>query len=361
VQARRQPGSAFKPFIYSAALENGFTPASVVLDAPVVFDDEASEDTWRPENSSGAFHGPTRLREALVKSRNLVSVRLMRAMGIGTTIDYLTSHFGFAPEILPRDLTLALGTLQLAPVEVAAGFATFANGGFRVQPYLVQRIETADGTTVHTATPRVVCSGCAPESASSPPYSLALLDFQSPSLLREADALRGGPPLADATHAAPRAISAQNAWLLTDMMKDVVLRGTARRARALDRNDLAGKTGTTNDQHDAWFSGFNANLVATAWVGFDQAAPLGAGEEGGRTALPIWVHFMREALRGTPEARMRMPDGLVTARISPLTGKLAGADDDNAIFETFMEGRLPEAADPFERERDKGRKDDPLF
>jgi penicillin-binding protein 1A len=334
-----------------------------VLDAPVVFDDDANEDSWRPENSSGEFHGPTRLREALVKSRNLVSVRLMRAMGVETTIDYLTSHFGFAPEVLPRDLTLALGTLQLAPVEVAASYAAFANGGFRVQPYLVERIETADGTVVHAFSPAVVCAQCTLEEGKLPPENpLATLDFASPNFVQAADALRGGLLSTDTKHIAPRAINAQNAWLLTDMMKDVITRGTARRARDLGRNDLAGKTGTTNDQHDAWFSGFNANLVATAWVGFDQAATLGAGEEGGRTALPVWVHFMREALRGMPEARVRLPEGLVTVRISPATGKLAGADDIDAIFETFMEGRLPEAQDPFERgDREKARKDDPLF
>lgn len=357
VQARRQPGSAFKPFIYSAALENGFTPASVVLDAPVVFDDAANEDNWRPENYSGQFYGPTRLREALVKSRNLVSVRLMRAMGIDNTMDYLTSHFGFAPEMLPRDLTLALGSLQLTPVELATQFATFANGGFRVQSYLIDRIEDADGRAVYQAQPAVVCANCEP-AENTPGNGLAMLpDPHSAGFLEAADAIRDSRAMNPA-HIAPRAISAQNAWLLTDMMRDVILRGTARRARALGRNDLAGKTGTTNDQHDAWFCGFNANLVATAWVGLDQAATLGPGEEGGRTALPVWVHFMREALRGMPESRQRMPDGLVTVRISPLTGKLASADDPTAIFETFMEGHLPEAPDPLEREK---KKDDPLF
>lgn len=364
VQARRQPGSAFKPFIYSAALENGFTPASVVLDAPVVFDNEASEDNWRPENYSGQFYGPTRLREALVKSRNLVSVRVMRTMGIANTVNYLTSHFGFPADILPRDLTLALGSLQLAPTEVAAGFAVFANGGFRVQPYLIQRIENSDGEVVYAAQPRLVCRQCETTAlAGVRDFTTLLPPAHDPAFLAAADALRGDPPAFNEAQIAPRAISPQNAWLISDMMHDVVRRGTARRAMALGRSDLAGKTGTTNDQHDAWFSGFNANLVATVWVGYDQSASLGPGEEGGRTALPIWVNFMREALRDTPMALPAVPDGLVTARISPVTGKLAGADDPDAIFETFMAGHLPPAQDPFERdpEREKTRKDDPLF
>lgn len=362
VQAKRQPGSAFKPFIYSAALENGFTPASVVLDAPVVFDDASSEDNWRPENSTGDFHGPTRLREALFKSRNLVSVRVMRTMGIAQTVDYLNTHFGFPTEILPRDLTLALGSLQLAPVEVATGYATFANGGYRVQSYLIERIEDSSGKAVYSANPAIVCSACEETANTGPEGLLGLLPRSTDAtFLNAADAMRIGASLPE-KQIAPRAISAQNAWIMTDMMSDVVRRGTAQRAKVLNRNDLAGKTGTTNDQHDAWFCGFNANIVAAAWVGFDQAATLGSGEEGGRTALPIWIHFMREALRGTPEARLSAPSGLVTVKIDPLTGKLAHADDPNAIFETFIEGHMPEAPDPFDRNADrKTKKDDPLF
>ncbi len=363
IQARRQPGSAFKPFIYSAALENGFTPASVVLDAPVVFEDDATEDTWRPENATGQFYGPTRLREALVRSRNLVSVRLMRAMGTGYTMNYLT-RFGFERADLPDDLTLALGSLQLTPAELAAGFATFANGGFRVQPYYLERIQDAAGQTVFESHPQVVCSDC----------ELLGIGEQFPepgggdadAMISAVDAVRGGRGFLPATQVAPRAISQQNAYLLADMMGDVIHRGTARRAQSLNRNDIAGKTGTTNDHHDAWFCGFNGRLVATVWVGFDQEASLGAGEEGGRTAVPIWVHFMREALRGTSEAHVPAPDGLVTVKISPDTGLLASADDPSAVFETFIEGRLPETGDPFgrgpEASRDRSQDtDEPLF
>ncbi|HKE45874.1 MAG TPA: penicillin-binding protein 1A [Steroidobacteraceae bacterium] len=357
-QARRQPGSAFKPFIYSAALENGFTPSSIVMDAPVVFEDEAAEDTWRPENSTGEFYGPTRLREALVRSRNLVSVRLMRAMGIPYTMNYL-QRFGFERADLPDDLTLALGSLQLTPAELAAGFATFANGGFHVRPYYLERIEDASGKVLFQAKPVIACADCDADAT-----ALRIPQGGSASALEAADAVRGGRGHLPTAQVAQRSISAQNAYLITDMMRDVIKRGTGRRAAALGRDDLAGKTGTTNDHHDAWFCGFNPRLVAAVWVGFDQEASLGAGEEGGRTAVPVWVHFMRQALRDTPEIRMPAPDGLVTVKISPQTGLLASADDPNAIFETFMEGHLPENSDPFARGQQASREqttEEPLF
>jgi penicillin-binding protein 1A len=362
IQARRQPGSAFKPFVYSAALENGFTPASVVLDAPVVFDDDAAEDTWRPENATGQFYGPTRLREALVRSRNLVSVRLMRAMGTAYTMDYLT-RFGFERADLPDDLTLALGSLQLTPAELAAGFATFANGGYRVQPYYLERIEDAAGERVFASKAKFVCSDCDPEGGA--PRLPEMRGGDADALISAYDAVRGGRGYLPTDQVAPRAITQQNAYLLADMMADVIRRGTARRALVLKRTDLAGKTGTSNDHHDAWFCGFNGRLVAAAWVGFDQEASLGAGEEGGRTAVPIWIHFMREALRGTGEVPVPAPEGLVTVKISPATGLLASADDPGAVFETFIEGHLPESADPFagtDGSRDRSTDtDEPLF
>ena len=363
IQARRQPGSAFKPFVYSAALENGFTPASVVLDAPVVFEDDATEDTWRPENATGQFYGPTRLREALVRSRNLVSVRLMRAMGTAYTMDYLT-RFGFERADLPGDLTLALGSLQLTPAELAAGFATFANGGFRVQPYYLERIEDATGKTVFESHPKMVCGDCEVEGVGARLPDVRGRDTEA--LISAFDAVRGGRGYLPVNQVAPRAITQQNAYLLADMMGDVIRRGTAKRALVLKRNDIAGKTGTSNDHHDAWFCGFNGRLVAAAWVGFDQEASLGAGEEGGRTAVPIWVHFMREALRGTSEAPVPAPEGLVTVKISPATGLLASADDPGAVFETFIEGHLPESGDPFASGTDANRdrspdNDEPLF
>jgi penicillin-binding protein 1A len=353
VQARRQPGSAFKPFIYSAALENGFTPASVILDAPVVMEDTSMENTWRPENVTGKFYGPTRLREALVRSRNLVSVRLMRAMGTRYTVDYV-SRFGFDKAALPENLTLALGSLQVSPLQLASGFSVFANGGYRIRPYFIQSIEDGKGNVLLSAAPLIVCEECAD---AHPDYSLSS-DDHAPA---------GRLATVPAASQAPLVIRPENTWLMTNMMSDVIRRGTARRALALGREDIAGKTGTTNDHHDAWFGGFTPNLVATVWVGFDDERSLGAAEEGGRTAVPIWTYFMLQALQGVPEQRRPMPNGLVSVRISPTTGELAGSDDQNAIFETFIEGHLPQLGEASQDKSnpqapDKDNKDDePLF
>jgi penicillin-binding protein 1A len=340
-QARRQPGSGFKPFLYSGALENGFTPASVLLDAPIVMEGDGMETAWRPENSTGDFHGPMRLREALVRSRNLVSIRLLRALGTQYSIDYI-SKFGFDRASLPTNLTLALGTVQVTPLELAAGYAVFANGGFRVQPYFIDRIENAAGQVVWRAAPRIACEEC------TQPVSLADLtpNADAATALRSADSLRGGAGYLPPARLAERVISAQNDYLMTDMMMDVIKRGTGRRALALGRADLAGKTGTTNEAKDTWFNGFTRDLVVTVWVGFDQERPLGESEEGAKTALPIWMHFMREALRGVPERHRPMPDGLIQLRISPDTGMLASGENRDAISETFMVDRLPTGGTP---------------
>ena len=331
-QARRLPGSGFKPFLYSAALENGFTPASVLQDAPIVLDGSGSEEAWRPENSTREFGGPTRLREALVRSRNLVSIRILKDLGIGPAIDYM-ARFGFDARAMPHDLTLALGTLQATPLDVAAGYAVFANGGYRVGPYFIDRIEEASGQVVWRAAPRMVCAQCDEGEVQSP----------GAEALRVSDPARGEPAPLPAAEAAPRVISAQNAYLMADMMSDVIKRGTGRRALVLGRSDIAGKTGTTNEARDTWFNGFTRNLVATVWVGFDQERPLGESEEGARTALPIWIQFMREALRGVPEQRRTMPDGLVTLRISPETGTLVSAENPDGVPEIFMANHLPDS------------------
>ena len=333
-QARRLPGSGFKPFLYSAALENGFTPASVLLDAPIVMEDV--ESSWRPKNDGGQFNGPTRLREALYRSRNLVSIRLLRTMGTGPAIDYI-SRFGFEKRDLPDNLTLALGTVQATPLQIATAYSTFANGGFRVQSHYIERIENAAGEVVYQATPKVACELCE--------QNVTLANYVGGSTKEEkiaaADALRGGRGSLPPEQLAERVITPQNAWLMTDMMMDVIKRGTGRRALALGRTDIAGKTGTTNDAKDTWFNGFTPTLVATVWVGFDQERSLGESEQGSATALPIWIQFMREALKGVPELRRPMPDGLVTLRISPDTGMLASGDNPDAILETFMTDRLP--------------------
>ena len=359
-QARRQPGSAFKPFIYAAAFDKGFTPASVILDAPVVLDQADTDEVWRPSNSTNKFYGPTRLREALVRSRNLVSVRLMREIGGTYTWDYVT-RFGFDKSQMPNDLTLALGTAELSPLQVATGYATFANGGFRVTAYTVDRVEDSTGKILMQANPAEACFECsraektaAAEGAAPGASTSASTSASTPAAAGAGRVARDralqldsgewdGKSLSPSKARAPQVIRPQVAYLLSDMMADVIRRGTGTRARALSRDDVAGKTGTTNDHHDAWFAGFNGNLVATVWVGFDQDRSLGDGEEGGRVAVPPWVYFMREALAGSPRRFVPLPDGLVTVRIAPDTGLLASADNPNAIMEKFIEGNLPKA------------------
>jgi penicillin-binding protein 1A len=367
VQAKRQPGSSFKPFLYSAALDRGFTAASVINDAPWVSDDPTLESTWRPQNDSREFRGPMRLREALVRSRNLVSIRVMHAIGPAYATKYI-ERFGFPENSLPRNLTLALGTAQVSPVEMAGAYSVFANGGYKVDPYFIQRIDGADGKPVFEAQPRFVCEVCVeppkPEliaGEGTPP------EAATPRVVPTDESRWGGISYFDAKAAAPQVISPQNDYVMTDMMADVVRRGTAARAMQLKRSDLAGKTGTTNDGRDAWFCGFNSRLVGTAWVGFDQERPLGRTEQGSRTALPIWIYFMGEALQGTPEQRRPAPPGLVNMRISASTGMAARPNDSDAMFETFIEGHLPPVAEGSEDSTGDGTpaqepsSDEPLF
>lgn len=326
IQAMRQPGSNFKPFLYSAALDHGFTAASFINDAPIVYDAPGLENAWRPENYTRNYNGPTRLREALANSRNLVSIRLMKAIGIDAVIDHV-SRFGFSSDRLPRNLSLALGTGTATPLQLATGYAAFSNGGFRIEPYFIKRIEAGDGQVVMEAAPLVACNECSTAPvADEEPADLAALIAQR----------QEAPP-----RAAPRAIDEQNAWIMYSMLKDVITRGTGRRAIELGRSDLAGKTGTTNEQKDAWFSGFNGRIVTTTWIGFDQSEPLGKPETGARAALPIWIDYMRTVLKDTPAAEMERPAGLVTIRIDPTTGLLASAGNTRAIFETFRESDVP--------------------
>ncbi|WP_275098185.1 penicillin-binding protein 1A [Sedimenticola hydrogenitrophicus] len=308
-QAMRQPGSGFKAIIYSAALEAGFTAASLINDAPVVFDDPSLEAAWRPENYSGKFFGPTRLRYALTKSRNLVSIRLLRSMGIAHALEH-AKKFGFNPANLPHNLSLALGSGAVTPLQMASAYAILANGGFRIEPYFITRIERDNGELIFQATPVTVCEGCT-------------------------EASNNNLPLAE------RVISPQNHYLMNSMMRDVISQGTAVKARSLGRTDLAGKTGTTNDQRDAWFNGFNRSLVAITWVGFDSSKPLGRGEVGGRAALPAWIEFMGSALKDIPEQPLKVPTGMVTVRIDPQTGKRASVDQSDAIFEVFRSENAP--------------------
>ncbi len=339
-QARRLPGSGFKPFLYSAALEHGFTPASVILDAPIVLDGSGGEDSWRPENVEREFGGPTRMREALVHSRNLVSIRILKEIGIQAAIDYVP-RFGFDPKTLPHDLTMALGTMEVTPLDLAAAYAVFANGGYRVQPYFIERIEDGAGQVVWKAVPRRVC----PQCEESQTAAAGVPAEPGAQAVRVADTTHGEPAPLPPAEVAPRVISAQNAYVMDDMMADVIKRGTGVRARSLGRGDIAGKTGTTNEAKDTWFNGFTPYLVATVWVGFDQERPLGEAEEGAHTALPIWINFMGEALKGVTEEHRVMPDGIVTLRISPETGTLVSAENPNGVPEIFMAEHLPSGQD----------------
>jgi len=321
-QAKRQPGSGFKAFIYSAALEQGFTAASLINDAPVVFDDPGLEAAWRPENYSGRFFGPTRLRYALTQSRNLVSIRLLRKMGIKRTLDYIT-RFGFDKNELPRDLSLALGSGAVTPLQMAEGYAVLANGGYHVHPYFIDHIEDGQNNVVFETYPTQICD-----------------EQTTPEQPADDEQPFGEEDLAQ-THCAARVIDEQISYLMNSMMRDVIQYGTAKLARSLNRKDLAGKTGTTNDQRDAWFNGFNRKLVGITWVGFDDSSPLGRGEVGGRAALPAWIDYMRVALDGVEESLPEQPPGMVTMKIDVDTGKPVTTGQKNAIFEVFREAYAP--------------------
>jgi len=316
--ARRQLGSNIKPFIYSAALEQGLTPSSRVSGAPIVVD-SGEEGVWRPENYSKKFFGPTRLRYALTKSRNLVSIRLLRSMGIPHTLKF-AERFGFNAKALPSNLSLALGSAAVTPLQMASAYTVLANGGYRVETYLIEKIEDNQHNPLYMANPPRVCKTCNSR--------------KTEDVVSQDDA-------ESATNIAPRVISPQIHYLMNSMMRDVIRRGTATKARVLGRNDLSGKTGTTNDQKDAWFNGFNRSHVAISWVGFDSAKPLGRGEVGGRAALPAWIAYMKEALKEVAEIPLVMPPGIITVRIDPATGKRARADQKGTIFEVFRTENAP--------------------
>lgn len=348
VQSRRQPGSSFKPFLYSGALEHGFTPASILNDAPIVFEDERLERTWKPQNYGEKFFGPTRLREALVNSRNLVSIRLLRNIGVPFAREYI-SRFGFDSAELPANLSMALGSANLTPLSMTRGYATFANGGFLIDPFFIHSITHDDGAFLFRANPPIVCADCeSGDSGGAEPESVAQnepdfrpLPFFTADAQRKPAAAAAHPPEPLPPVYAPRVISEQNAYLMRSMMMDVIRRGTGVKAMELGRSDLAGKTGTTNDQRDAWFSGYNDALVTTVWVGFDSHEPLGSNEVGGRAALPIWINYMRTALKDVPDRPHPMPEGLAQARIDPETGTLARLDNPDTIMELFEAGNLP--------------------
>lgn len=303
--AERQPGSSFKPFVYSAALEKGYTLATVINDAPIVIENPTDNSLWRPQNENHKFYGPTRLRTAIIESRNLVSIRVLALIGLPTALDYI-QRFGFSRAQLPPGLALALGTASVTPLQMAQAYAVFANGGLKIVPYAIDSIRNSQDELIYQAKPLVACtSNCKKDIA-----------------------------------IAPRVISQQNAFLITSALRDVIQRGTAKMAKNLGRHDLAGKTGTTNNQVDAWFAGYNPDLVAVSWVGFD--LPQSLHEYGSKAALPIWMEFIQRALKGKPDRTLEQPDGIVNIRIDPMTGKRASADDPVAMFEYFMLPFVPE-------------------
>lgn len=343
-QSNRQPGSSFKPFVYASAFERGFNPASIVNDAPLAFADPSAEGgVWKPQNDNEKFYGPMRLREAMVLSRNLVSVRLLDAVGVGFAREYM-QRFGFPPESLPQNLSLALGTSSLPPLSLARGYSVFANGGYGIEPYAIERIENDQGNIIFSANPKRACRQCIAREVESEATGEASAEDLSAVLAgatpaapvdtpAATPAVPGQPP-SDAAMLAPRVIDERNAFLITSVLRDVVKRGTGRGAMVLGRDDLAGKTGTTNNFRDAWFSGFNPSLVATVWMGHDDFSSLGDREFAAQTALPIWIDFMRVALDGVPQLELVIPNGITTARIDA-AGNLIAAPGEGGIVEFF--------------------------
>ena len=298
-QAYRQPGSSFKPFIYSAALEKGFTAATIINDAPLVVDaSETGSVPWEPRNFDGTFDGPIRMRVALTKSKNLVSIRILQAITPQYAQDYIT-RFGFDPKQHPPYLTMALGAGSVTPLEMAAGYSVFANTGYKVSPYFITRVEDATGRVLAKATP-----------------------------------VRAGA-------GAQRTVDVRNAFVMYSMMQDVIRGGTGARAMSLGRTDLAGKTGTTNDQMDAWFAGFQRNLTCVVWIGFDLPRSLGPNETGAMAALPMWISYMGSALRNTPEESIPVPEGVVAARIDPDNGLRSGSSPKATMIEYFYHENMP--------------------
>ena len=337
LQAKRQPGSSFKPFVYAAALDNGYTAASLVNDAPIVFVDEYLDKVWRPKNDTNTFLGPIRLREALYKSRNLVSIRLLQAMGVGKTIDYIT-RFGFNKQDLPPNLSLALGTATLTPMEIATGWSTFANGGYKITPYIIDKIESRNGDTLFVANPASVPKDGAASDGIAAPSAQA---FTVNAMPGEAPTTQPAP---QAPAVAERIVDGRTTYILNSMLEDVIKLGTGRRALALGRPDIAGKTGTTNESKDAWFSGYNADYVTTVWTGFDQPESLGRKEFGGTVALPIWMTYMGAALKGLPPHTQPEPEGILSLRVDPVSGRAASPGTPGAYFELFKAEDTPPSA-----------------
>ena len=383
LQAARQPGSGFKPFVYSAAIDAGITPAAIYMDAPLVFEDANLESQYRPDNDNKRYNGPTRLREALYKSINLVSIRVLLSVGAGRVLEYVP-RFGFSTDNFPRNTQLAIGggTMAVTPIDMARAYAVLANGGYLVDPYIVESIHNSAGETIYQANPTVVpkkrtdfgdstdptdglasladvlASGTDPENQQDNEQAddmdnAAENDRSKPAEVDEASnpnieqTAQDGSGSADITlNEAPRVMDERNAFIMQSMLSDTIKRGTGRRARRLGRDDIAGKTGTTNDAADTWFNGFHKNLVTTVWVGFSNHDPLGSRAYGSNTPLPIWIDYMEEVLPTLPEVQLDQPSGIITLKIDPKTGEPANVNQENALFEYFLREYAPERQTP---------------
>ena len=307
IQAKPQLGSNFKPFLYAAAFENGFSPASIIVDSPLVFDDQNLEEIWRPRNASGKFYGPTRLREALVQSRNVVSVKLLQEVSIKDAKESL-EKFGFYKEELPNDLSLALGSYGVSPLKNAELFSIFANGGKKVVPYFIDRILFPDGNEINFSEEKKSKTG----------------DYLSQWFgtdEREADNFSIDPRIA---------------FMINDILKEAAQRGTGRKINELGRKDFAAKTGTSNDAESTWFTGFNENILTTVWFGYDNPSSLGNNEFGSTTSLPIWLNYKKQIIDTIPKGKFKKPSGLIARKINLETGELAKPEDERVKFELFL-------------------------
>lgn len=357
-QAKRQPGSGFKPFLYSGAIDAGLTASTLINDAPIVFDDIKLEKAWRPQNYSEKFFGPTRLREGIVRSMNLVSIRVLRRLGIDVGRNHMLK-FGFDPDDIPRNLSIALGSPNVTPMTMARAYAVFANGGYLIDPYLIETISNQDGDIIYQHEKVVLCDDCEGKIAQQKANDLMLENSQdtvqeivlNPDLETNPDVsseivLNEILEISELEKPVSiiypnRVLPAANQFIVESFMQDVIKRGTGRKALALNRTDLAGKTGTTNDQVDAWFNGFQRNIVTHAWIGFDSPEPMGRAETGGGAALPIWIDFMRVALEEIDTYKRPIPPGIIAARINSDTGELAKSNTIHTALEYFTVGNLP--------------------
>ncbi len=346
-QAKRQPGSSFKPFIYSAALNKGYTPASIINDAPKVFKENTVSGAWRPKNYGGKFHGPTRLRYGLAKSRNMISIRLLDNIGIKYTLGF-AEKFGISTDNLPKDLTLALGSGEITPLELSESYAYFANGGHGIKPYLIEQVRTRDNDIVYVENPVRVCSNPCDY------VSMDTLQFPSAESVEEISELRNKAGL---PRFSTQTIDPRNIYQMVSMLKDVVKYGTAKKAKVLKRSDIAGKTGTTNDQKDAWFSGFNRDVVTVTFLGFDDHSSLGKKEFGSTAALPMWIDYMKVALKNLPISNMDEPEGLVSAKIDSKNGLLASPTSKSSIIEVFRKENVPKTFSKENKSKEKDQKE----